>query len=150
MYLAVIMLPMLALPLLATVLELAVVGGAPAAVALGWFVVFGIGVRLLLAGLKQMAQPDFTARLLDIADPRARVVIRELGFANTSIALLALLSVVSPAFTVPAAVTGALFFGLAGLQHATVKARNGKETIAMVSDLALAVVLAALLLARIG
>ncbi len=66
MYLAVIMLTMLALPLLATVLELAVVGGAPAAVALGWFVVFGIGVRLLLAGLKQMAQPDFTARLLDM------------------------------------------------------------------------------------
>lgn len=150
MYLAVIVLTMLALPLLATVLELAVGGGAPAAVALGWFVVFGIGVRLLLAGLKQMAQPDFTARLLDIADPRARVVIRELGFANTSIALLALLSVVSPAFTVPAAVTGALFFDLAGLQHATVKVRNGKETIAMVSDLALAVVLAALLLARIG
>ncbi|MFG1430724.1 DUF6790 family protein [Xanthobacter sp. V2C-8] len=146
MYLRVILATMAVLPLLSIGAELALHGGAPAALAAKWFTFWGVGVRIMLAAARQVTQPEFTARILGISDPRAHIVVRELGFANGAIALLALLSLPWPLFLVPAMLAGAVFLGLAGIQHAMQKERGGKETIAMVSDLGLAAVLLACLM----
>lgn len=48
-----------------------------------WFVFWGVGARLFLAGLRQMIQPEYTAKtLLGIHDPESLIVVRELGFAT--------------------------------------------------------------------
>ena len=150
MYLFVILATMLVLPVASIGAELALHGGSLPALAGKWFTFWGVGVRIMLAAVKQMARPEFTARILGLTDPRAHIVVRELGFANAAIALLALLSLAWPAFLVPAALAGAVFLGLAGVQHACVAERNGKESIAMVSDLGLAVVLALALAWRLA
>jgi len=150
MYFGIIIASMLVLPLASLALELALVGGAPLLLAAKWFVFWGVGVRVGLAAVRQMAQPEFTAGMLNIVDPRAAIVVRELGFANAAIALISLLALLVPSFVVPAALAGALFLGLAGIQHARVRERSGKETIAMVSDLAMSGTLAVLLLARLA
>ncbi|MGO9833703.1 MAG: hypothetical protein ACLP1X_05760 [Polyangiaceae bacterium] len=55
-----------------------------------WFVFWGVGVRLLLAGVRQVVQPSFTAReILHLAGPDAEVVVHELGFANFCLGLAA-------------------------------------------------------------
>lgn len=149
MYLAIVLLTMLVLPLASTVLELAIAGGAPLIVAGRWFVVWGVGARLLTASVSQMLRPQFTANMLGVHDPRAVILVRELGFANTAIGLIGLLALVVPSFVVPSAVAGAVFFGLAGIGHTLNAERSRKETVAMVSDLGIAVALAVLLAARI-
>ncbi|MDQ0504743.1 hypothetical protein [Xanthobacter agilis] len=150
MYLGVIIATMLVLPLASIGLELALHGGALLPLAGKWFTFWGVGVRVMLAAVKQMTQPAFTAEILQVSDPRAHILVRELGFANASIALIALASLVVPAWGVPATLAGAVFLGLAGIQHALRKTRNGKETIAMVSDLGLAALLALTLLDRLA
>ncbi|MFG1301764.1 DUF6790 family protein [Xanthobacter sp. V3C-3] len=143
MYLAVLLLLMLVAPLASVLVELVVAGGPAAALVLKWFVFWGIGARLGLAGVKQVAQPAFTAQtIFEIADPKAQVIVQELGFANLAFGLLGLLSLVFPAFLTPAAVAGGLFLLLAGLRHVMRPGRNRTETIAMVSDLAMVAVLA--------
>lgn len=109
-----------------------------------WFVFWAVGVRLLTAGLRQMARPQFTAHtILGIHDPRALVLVRELGFGNTAMGAIGVSSLAAPGWTVPAAVAGAIFLGLAGINHALQKPRGAHENLAMVSDLFVALVLAA-------
>ena len=55
-----------------------------------WFVFWGVGVRLFVAGVRQVAQPSFTAReIFHLASPDAEVIVRELGFANLCFGLAA-------------------------------------------------------------
>ena len=150
MYLAAILVLMLIAPLASILVEALVAGGPLAGLVLKWFVVWGVGARLGLAGLKQVTQPAFTAEtIFEISDPKAQVIVQELGFANLTFGLLGLLSLAFPSFLLPAAVGGGLFYLLAGVKHALRTGKTRTETIAMVSDLAMAVVLAgAVLLAR--
>lgn len=150
MYLRVIVATMLVLPLVSMGLELMLQGGAVVALMGKWFTFWGVGVRIMLAAVKQMTQPAFTAEILQIQDLRAHILVRELGFANAAIALLALLSLPLPSFLPAAALAGAVFLGLAGVQHATARARNAKETIAMVSDLGMAGLLAVFLVLTVA
>lgn len=143
MYLAAILVLMLIAPLASVLVEALVAGGPLAGLVLKWFVFWGVGARLGLAGLKQVTQPAFTAEtIFEISDPKAQVIVQELGFANLAFGLLGLLSLAFPAFLLPAAVGGGLFYLLAGLKHALRRGKNRTETIAMVSDLALVAVLA--------
>jgi hypothetical protein len=51
-----------------------------------WFVFWAVGVRLFIAGLRQIVQPRYTAEtILGVKDPDATLIVRELGFANTAI-----------------------------------------------------------------
>ena len=144
MYLAAILVLMLIAPLASVLIEALVVGGALAPLVLKWSVVWGVGARLGLAGVKQVTQPAFTAEtIFEISDPKAQAIVQELGFANLTFATLGLLSLAFPSFLVPAAVGGGLFYLLAGVKHALRPDKNRTETIAMVSDLAMALVLAA-------
>ncbi|MBN8916404.1 MAG: hypothetical protein J0I31_12485 [Rhizobiales bacterium] len=143
MYLAAILVLMLIAPLASILVEALVAGGPLAGLVLKWFVFWGVGARLGLAGLKQVTQPAFTAQtIFEIADPKAQVIVQELGFANLAFGLMGLLSLAFPAFLMPAAVGGGLFYLLAGVKHALRAEKNRTETIAMVSDLGLVAVLA--------
>lgn len=106
-----------------------------------WFAFWGVGMRLGLAGLRQAFNPAFTTRdVFEIDDERVYPIVRELGFANLALALLGLLALL-PGWATPAALAGGLFFALAGWKHVTASERNMVRTIAMVSDLFIALVL---------
>lgn len=101
-----------------------------------WFVFWTAGVRLLLAGIRQVAQPAFTAReIFRMKTDEALPVIRELGFANLAVGLLGVVSLHATSFVLPVAIAGAIFYGAAGAQHVTQKDRTGNETLAMATDL---------------
>ena len=107
-----------------------------------WFVFWAVGVRLLIAGIRQIVQPRYTAEtILGIKDPDAMLVVRELGFANTAIGSAGLGSVFLPGWILPVAIIGAVFYGLAGINHITHGRRNTLQNVAMTSDLFAAAVL---------
>jgi len=109
-----------------------------------WFVFWTVGVRLLLAGIRQVVQPRFTAEsIFDVKDPAANAVVREIGFGNLAMGTLGLASLAQPAWLVPAAIVGGLYYGLAGAGHVFRSDRNFNEQTALVSDLMIFVVLAA-------
>jgi hypothetical protein len=101
-----------------------------------WFVFWSVGVRLFLAGLRQSAQPRFTAEaIFGLGEDAPLQIIRELGYANIAIGLLGFLSITNKDWCVPAAVTGAVFYGLSGLKHLKADHRNRLQNVAMISDL---------------
>jgi len=114
---------------------------------LQWFVFWAVGVRLLLAGFRQIIQPRYTAEvILGIKREECHRVIRELGFGNLSIGCIGAGSLMYPGWVLPAAIAGSVFYGLAGINHFLRKARGINENVAMVSDVLVAVVLIVCLL----
>jgi len=101
-----------------------------------WFIFWGVGIRLLTAGLTQTLNPGFTASILEITD-NCFVAIKEIGFANISMGLLAVISLFVPSWRKAGGFCGGLYLGIAGLLHVgrISEGINQKETIAMVSDL---------------
>jgi len=101
-----------------------------------WFVFWAVGARLLIAGLRQIVQPRYTTEyILGVKGPDAILIVRELGFANTAIGSAGLVSVFLPAWNLPLAVIGAIFYGLAGGNHLAHKHRTRLQNAAMISDL---------------
>lgn len=138
-----ILLFMAVLPLVSILLEAMAFPGTPWLALVGkWFVFWGVGLRLLTAGIKQVVDPSFTARLFKIADPSADKIVVELGFANIAIGTLAVLSIVFPAWVPAAAFAGFVFYALAGIQHVLNRDRSDAENAALASDLVMAAVLA--------
>ena len=90
----------------------------------------------------QVFAPRFTAETLQIKDPIAHKLVRELGFGNLAIGVTGVLSLLLPVWTMAAAVCGGLFYGLAGGQHVFTRNRSTKESWALVSDLFLFVLMA--------
>ena len=114
-----------------------------------WFVFWTVGVRLLLAGIRQVTQPRFTAeRIFDVKDPAANAMVREIGFGNLAMGTVGLASLAQPAWLAPAAIVGGLYYGLAGAGHVFQSDRNFNEQTALVSDLMIFVVLAVVAASR--
>jgi len=114
-----------------------------------WFTFWGVGARLFLAGVMQVARPQFTAgSIFVIADPAAEAIVREVGFANLAMGTLGLVSLLRPEWLAPAALVGGLYYGLAGAGHAARGARNAKEQFALVTDVAMFAILTAFLAGR--
>lgn len=145
MYIAIVALTMLLLPMASVGAEAAFHPAAPLMFLVGkWFVFWGVGVRLALAGLRQFFQPTFTAReIFDMKSDEALILVRELGVANFGTGLVGLLSLLAPSFVMPVAISAGIFYGVAGVRHGLHRGRSLNETIAMVSDLGLSLVLAA-------
>ena len=145
MYVAVVVLTMLVLPIISVLIQHAETPAEPLAALTGrWFVFWGVGVRLGLAGLRQIVQPRFTARnIFRMTDDAALPLVRELGMANAGTALVALLSIVAPGFVLPVSISAAWFFGAAGMAHLAGRDRSRNENIALLSDIFIAVVLVA-------
>jgi hypothetical protein len=144
MYLAAVLLLMLILPLVCIAID-ATVNHEPATLlrAARWFVFWMVGVRLLLAGLRQIAQPGFTARrIFRLQHEESEVIVRELGFANFSLALIGLGSLLWKSWMPGAALAGMVFYALAGVNHLAHRERGFAQNVALVSDLIAAPVLA--------
>jgi hypothetical protein len=108
-----------------------------------WYVFWAVGARLLLAGVRQIVQPQYTAQtILGIKGEDALLLVRELGFANCALGGTATASLWIPQWTIPAGVAGAVFYGLAGVNHLTHPQRTRNQQLAMGSDLFAALVLA--------
>jgi hypothetical protein len=145
MYLAVVVLLMGVFPVASILIEsVAFHSDAGLLFLIGkWFVFWGVGTRLLLAGIRQMANPAFTAgTIFGIKDKAAEVIVRELGFGNFAMGVLGAVSLLNREWVVPAAIAGGLFYGLAGALHTRNGDRNTNGNIAMISDLFIFVVLA--------
>ena len=143
MYLTVILLTMLVLPT-GSMLAEHLHHPAPWLLLAGkWFVFWSVGVRLMLAGIRQFVQPSFTAeQIFGTKSPDVLPLIRELGIANIATGVVGLLSLWMPGFTLPVAISAGIFYGVAGVRHALEQHRSSNETIAMISDLFVFAVLA--------
>jgi uncharacterized protein DUF6790 len=109
-----------------------------------WFVFWGVGARLGLAGVKQLMTPEFTAKsIFEIEDPAAVKIVQELGFYNIALGLAALASIIRPDWVLPCALIGGLFYLMAGIQHLRNGERSLPENTAMISDLVIGIVLLA-------
>ncbi len=109
-----------------------------------WFVFWAAGVRLFLAGLRQLFQPQFTAnQIFRMTTEEALPVVRELGIANLAVGAVGIISLWMPSFVLPIAIVGAIFYGIAGINHTREKRRSRNESIAMTTDLWVSLVLIA-------
>jgi hypothetical protein len=149
MYVPMVVALMLVLPLISIVAQLmladhsALAALSNLAIVAKWYVFWAVGVRLSLAGLRQIFQPRYTAEtILGFTGAESLFFVRELGFANVSMGSIGALSLLVPSWGKAAALVGALYYGLAGINHCFHKARNKLENVALVSDLFAAVVLA--------
>ncbi len=141
-YILIVCLTMLVLPVASILFELGA-GQFPLLWLVGkWFVFWAVGVRLLLAGLRQYFQPAFTSRdIMGIEQPEAHVLVRELGGANLASGIVGLASIAMPTFVLPAAIGAGIFYAVAALEHVRSAHRGTNETVAMVSDIFIAVIL---------
>jgi hypothetical protein len=151
MYLAVIVLTMFFLPVASILIEHVSNPAEPLIFLAGrWFVFWGVGVRLGLAGLRQFFQPDFTAKeIFHISSRDALPLVRELGVANLATAVVGLLSLKFPNFILPVAISACIFYGVAGIRHVADRERSRNQSIAMVSDIFLAFVLVVFLIVHL-
>jgi hypothetical protein len=152
MYLVMILGLMVVIPIISVVIHASVAGAsADFFDILGqWFVFWAVGIRLFVAGLSQAFRPGFTAEniLGGKSDDRSVwQIVQELGFANLGLGLIGIGSLVYPTWTVPAAVAGGLFLGLAGIRHIVKPGKGTKEWIATLTDLFVFVVLAIFVIA---
>ncbi len=150
MYLVVVILLMGILPVVSILIEYSGLAASADLWSLvgKWFVFWSVGVRLALAGIRQVVQPAFTAEeIFGIGDKAARIVVQELGFANLAMGVLAIVTLAAPQWVAAAALAGAIFYGLAGARHVLKGGQNRNEMIAAVSDIFIFAVLAAYLVA---
>ena len=149
MYYAIVALTMVVAPLLSIAAEYPGITGLGSLILIAtkWFAFWAVGVRLLLAGVTQILRPGFTLKgILGVDEARAHVVVQELGFANVSIGLAGILSILFSIWALPVAFIGGLFLGLAGVNHLMRPHRTMRETVAMVTDLWAAAILLAVFL----
>ena len=144
MYLLTVLLLTLVLPVCSILAEALVFKGSTNIFLLvgKWFVFWAAGVRQFIAGIRQIARPQFTAEgIFGIRNRDPWPIVRELGFANLSMGVLGVLSIAIGGLIRSAAIVSSLFFGLAGVAHLLRKEKNLSENVAMISDLFLLIVL---------
>jgi hypothetical protein len=144
MYILIIALLLLVFPICSILVELFVLNSAVGVWLLigKWFVFWAVGVRLFIAGLRQITQPEFTAnKIFGIKNPDVFAIVREIGFSNLSMGLLGLWSIYKSEWVMPAALVGGLYYGLAGVGHLFKKQKNLLENIAMYSDFFIFIIL---------
>jgi hypothetical protein len=109
-----------------------------------WFVFWSAGVRLFLAGLRQLFQPRFTSeQIFGIKTDDALPLVRELGIANFSTGVVGIISLAKPSFVLPVALSAVIFYGIAGIHHVAASDRLWNENLAMISDLFVFLILTA-------
>ena len=138
MYFAIVALLMFILPIASVFWDHAVSGAALPLFALvgKWFVFWSAGVRLILAGLRQFFQPQFTAKeIFGLKSDDALPIVRELGIANFATGVVGVIALAKPSFVLPVATSAAIFYGVAGVRHILAPERTTNESVAMASDL---------------
>lgn len=139
MYVMVVLLQTLILPLASGIVELVGQGGDPVLVIGRWFLFWGVGTRLLLAGIVQVARPSFTARdILGAGESGALHVVQELGFANIAMGVVGVVGAFVTGWWAAAAIPGGIFLGQAGLRHVAKPGKGLEEQVATWTDLLVA------------
>lgn len=135
-YAVVVIAQTVALPIISGIVELAVVGGDPVLVFGKWWVFWGVGTRLLLAGFVQMSGKGPTAQILGSTGPsvQEQQLVRELGAANVGMGIAGLFALV-PGWALPAGLAGGVFLFVAGAMHVAKKDKNPREALATWTDL---------------
>lgn len=79
MYYAVVATLMFAFPLLSVAFETVTGRSVPGAALIGkWFVFWSVGIRLLLAGARQVIQPEYTANvILGLKSDESPLLVRD-------------------------------------------------------------------------
>ena len=114
-----------------------------------WWVFWACGVRLFIAGVRQVAQPQFTAaEIFEVKDGAANAIVREVGCGNLAMGTLGLATLAQAGWTVPAAIVGGLYYCFAGIGHVVRGRRNLNKSTALISDLAVFVLLAVFVAVR--
>lgn len=144
MYILTIIMVMFIFPIISILIELFIFHNAAGIILLigKWFVFWAVGVRLFGAGLSQVIRPQFTAeKILGIRNNQQFIIVQELGFANISMGILGISTILNGNWTLPAAIVGCLFLGLAGVRHILSREKGLLENSAMLSNLAIVVIL---------
>lgn len=101
-----------------------------------WFIFSAVGLRLFLAGIKQVKNPEFTAKqIFHLDNTDSFPILRELGFANICFGLVAIVSLYQPEWRVVSAFASGLYYGIAGVQHSLKKVSGINEKFALWTDL---------------
>lgn len=101
-----------------------------------WFIFSAVGLRLFLAGIKQVKNPEFTMKQIFHLDSRESIpILRELGFANICFGLVAIVSFFKPEWRIVSAFASGLYYGIAGVQHGLQKTSGINEKFALWTDL---------------
>jgi len=75
-----------------------------------WFIFCAVGLRLFLAGIKQITNPAFTAKeIFHIDSINSSPIVRELGFSNLCFGLIGLISLFKPECRVVSAFGSGLY-----------------------------------------
>lgn len=133
------------LPIVSGSIELATSGGDPVLVFGAWWIFWGVGTRLLVAGLAQVSGKGPTAEILGStsASQQEKQLTRELGTANLAMGLAGLLALVH-GWALPAGAAGGVFLLIAGVLHVAKKGKGPQEALATWTDLLVGVVVVAL------
>lgn len=133
------------LPIVSGSIELAVSGGDPVLVFGKWWVFWGVGTRLLVAGVAQVSGRGPTTAILGAATPtvQEKQLTRELGTANIGMGIAGLLALV-PGWALPAGIASGVFLLIAGLMHVPKQGKNAQETLATWTDLLVGIVVVVL------
>ncbi len=137
MYFLIVVLLMFVFPLVSIIVELLSGSSSSYVFLVGkWFVFWAAGIRLFTAGLRQILQPQFTAnKIIGVNDESSLIFVKELGFANSSIGLLGILTIFFIQWITPGAIAGGLFLGLAGINHVFRKGKNNLEKVVTFTNL---------------
>ena len=107
-----------------------------------WFIFYAAGLRLFIAGIRQITKPAFTAReIFHFTTDESFPVIKELGFANVCSGLVAIVSLFLPAWRIISAFSSGLYYGFAGFAHLTKKPAGANERFALITDLIIFILL---------
>jgi len=137
-YIIVVSVMTFVVPFVGAAVEMRVCNDLPFSFALigKWFIFSAVGLRLLLAGIKQTTDPAFTAKeIFHIEANEVLPVVRELGFANLCFGLIGIISLFLPSWRVVSAFGSGLYYGIAGAQHLIKKPAGVNELFALVTDL---------------
>lgn len=144
MYVVIVLLQTVVLPLLFGVIEMVARPGDDIVLVFGkWFLFWGVGTRLVLAGAFQVTHPEFTVRnILGAPDASAAQIAQELGFANLAMGIVAVVATFVPDWWAAAAIPGGLYLGQAGLRHVRKPGKDREEVVATWTDLLVAAAMA--------
>jgi|SRR5579875_1604750 len=107
-----------------------------------WFIFSAVGLRLLLAGIRQTVNPGFTAKeIFHIDNPESLSIVRELGFANFCFGLVGVISLFKPEWRIVSAFASGIYYAAAGIQHLIKKPAGANEKFALWTDLIIFVLL---------
>jgi len=108
-----------------------------------WFIFYAVGIRLLLAGIRQIKNPSFTAKeIFHIESDAVLPIVRELGFANLCAGLVGIIALFVPQWRIVSAFSSGLYYGIAGLYHFIKKPAGANEQFALITDIIIFLLLA--------